>query len=142
MVVKALRQISVGQNGVGTFIFPCKKITLQYCNWGGSSQGLRDFLTSKRLVKWAEKYPQIQFEVVKKAGHPVLKAEYINGLNKAICVRNLNVDHVEQKLKLLRESSGAQLRHYPKNANVLSLNQSVRGVWSPLHVDPALRHRV
>lgn len=51
MVVKAIARNSIGRNGVGAFVFPCRKITLQFCNWGGSSEGMRKFLTSKRLDK-------------------------------------------------------------------------------------------
>ncbi|SCW01328.1 LAFE_0D10154g1_1 [Lachancea fermentati] len=142
MVVKVLKQSSIARNGVGAFIFPCKKITLQYCNWGGSSQGVRDFLTSKRLNLIAQKYPFIQFEVVKKSGHPLIRGHYTNGKEKVICVRNLNIDHVENKLKLLKDSSGEQLRDRVKNDYVETLNSSVRGVWSPMHVDPSMRHRV
>lgn len=142
MVVKVLKQISVGRNGVGTFIYPCKKITFQYCNWGGSSRGMRDFLTSKRLANWALKFPEIQFEVVKKSGHPTLRAKYNNGREKVICVKNLNIDNLENKLLLLKDSSGEQLRHRTKNENVETLNKSVRGVWSPMHVHPSFRHNV
>ncbi|CAG98167.1 Mrpl51 [Kluyveromyces lactis] len=142
MVVKVLRQTSIARNGVGAFVLPCKKITLQYCNWGGSSQGLRDFLTSNRMIQWAEKYPTIQFEIVRKSGHPVIKGDYVNGRNKAICVKNLNIDNVENKLKLIRDASGEQLRHRTKNDNVDTLNDSVRGIWSPLHLSPAIRHKV
>ncbi|AMD18815.1 HBL087Wp [Eremothecium sinecaudum] len=142
MVVKVLKQYSVGRNGLGAFLFPCKKITFQYCNWGGSSQGMRDFLTSKRLTKWAERYPEIQFEVVKKSGHPVIKGFYTNGRDKAICVRNLNIDNIENKLHLIRDSSGEQLRHRVTNDFVDSMNNSVRGIWSPMHVDRSLRHRI
>lgn len=142
MVVRVIKQASIARNGVGSYIFPCKKIVLQYCNWGGSSQGLREFLTSKRLPLLAAKYPYIQFEVVKKSGHPLLRAQYNNGREKVICVRNLNIDNVENKLQVLKDSSGEILRHRTKNDNVESLNKSVRGVWSPVHVDPSMRHRV
>lgn len=94
------------------------------------------------MISWAEKHPQIQFEIVRKSGHPVIKGEYVNGREKAICVRNLNIDNVENKLKLLRDASGEQLRHRTKNNNVETLNDSVRGIWSPLHVHPHSRHRV
>ena len=94
------------------------------------------------MIKWAEQYPQIQFEIVRKSGHPTIKGDYINGRDKVICVKNLNIDNVENKLKLLRDSSGEQLRHRTKNQNVETLNSSVRGIWSPLHVDPSVRHRV
>ena len=133
MVVKAIKQTSIARNGVGAFVFPCKKITLQYCNWGGSSDGMRKFLISKRLDKIAKEHPYIEFDVVRKPGHPLLKAEYTNSREKIICVRNMNIDVIENKLKLLRDSSGDVLRHWTKNDNVRSLNSSVRGIWSPLH---------
>ncbi|QLQ78821.1 hypothetical protein HG537_0B01690 [Torulaspora globosa] len=140
MVVKAVRQVSIARNGVGAFVFPCKKITLQYCNWGGSSQGMREFLTSKRLEKLGTQYPFIQFEVLRKSGHPLLRAQYNNGREKVICVKNLNIDNVENKLKLLKDSSGDILRRRAQNDNVESLNKSVRGVWSPIH--SSMRYRV
>ncbi|SCV04440.1 LANO_0G10220g1_1 [Lachancea nothofagi CBS 11611] len=142
MVVKALKQSSIARNGVGAYIFPCKKIVLQYCNWGGSSQGMRDFLSSKRLDLLASKHPDIEFNVLKKSGHPMVRAHYTNGREKVICVRSLNVDNVENKLKLLRDSSGEVLHHRVAKDYVESLNSSVRGVWSPLHVDPSGRHRL
>lgn len=140
MVVKAIKQVSIARNGVGAFIFPCKKITLQYCNWGGSSQGMRDFLTSKRLDSLSKKYPFIQFEILRKSGHPIIRGQYNNGREKVICVRNLNIDNVENKLKLLKDSSGEVLRRRTKNDNVETLNSSVRGVWSPVH--SSMRYRV
>ncbi|CCK68402.1 mitochondrial 54S ribosomal protein mL43 KNAG_0A07490 [Huiozyma naganishii CBS 8797] len=133
MVVRALKQVSVARNGVGAFVHPCRKIVLQYCNWGGSSEGMRRFLASRRLDLLATKYPQIEFEVVRKPGHPLVTGLYTNGREKVVCVRNLNVDHVENKLLLVKDSSGEVLRHYAKNDNVRSINESVRGVWSPVH---------
>lgn len=131
--MKAISQNSIARNGVGAFVFPCKKITLQYCNWGGSSQGMRKFLVSKRLDLLGQKFPHIQFEILRKSGHPLLRAQYSNGREKVICVRNLNIDNVENKLKLLKDSSGDVLRRRTKNDNVETLNDSVRGIWSPLH---------
>ncbi|CCH61719.1 hypothetical protein TBLA_0F01770 [Henningerozyma blattae CBS 6284] len=138
MVVRAIKQLSRPRNGVGAYIQPCYKLVLQYCNWGGSSQGMRDFLTSKRLDKLATTMPNIQFEVLRKSGHPTIRAKYIQGqahpqIDKVVCVRNLNIDQVENKMKLLLASSGDVLRKRVKNHNVESLNSSVRGVWSPFH---------
>ena len=70
----------------------------------------------------------------------LLRAEYTNGREKVVCVRNLNIDNVENKLKLLKDSDGDILRRRTKNDNVESLNSSVRGIWSPLHA--AKRHRI
>lgn len=103
---------------------------------------MRDFLASKRLDILAKKYPQIEFNVLRKSGHPLVRAQYTNGREKVVCVRNLNIDNVENKLKLLKDSSGEILRHRVSNDYVDSLNTSVRGVWSPMHVDPSQRHKV
>lgn len=139
MPIKPVPKLPVLQNGVGAFVLACKRITVQFDQAGGSSQGLRDFLRL-RLDSYAQKHPKIEFKVVQKAGHPVLRGEYSNGRDKAICVRNLNVDNVQNKLNVLRGASGERIRK--RNAKVESINDSVRGVWSPLHVDPAARHKV
>ncbi|CAB4252071.1 similar to Saccharomyces cerevisiae YPR100W MRPL51 Mitochondrial ribosomal protein of the large subunit [Maudiozyma barnettii] len=140
MVVKVIQRVSIARNGVGAFVFPCKKVTLQYCNWGGSSDGMRRFLTSERLDKFAIGNPYMQFDVLRKPGHPILRAEYTNGREKVICVRNLSSEGIEAKLKLLRDSSGDQLRRWTKNDNVRTLNSSVRGIWSPIHA--AKQHKI
>lgn len=139
MPIKPVARVPLLQNGLGAFVLHCRRIVLQFDKTGGSSQGLRDFL-KLRLDKYAESNPKIEFRVVQKAGHPVIKGEYINGREKAICIRNLNIDNVQNKLNLLRESSGEQLRK--RNSKVESVNTSVRGVWSPLHVAPSVRHKV
>ncbi|AWU74949.1 hypothetical protein CAS74_003310 [Pichia kudriavzevii] len=148
--IKVLQQVSRSRNGVGAFVLPCKRITLQYCNFGGSSEGMRDFLR-QRLPKFAARHPEIEFRVVEKPGkHPIVKGEYStpnanvnnyeNDTFKQICVRKWNIDVIENKLKLLVNSSGKKLSK-PKHT-VVSSNPSVRGIWSPFYVDPKHRFRV
>ncbi|ONH68660.1 hypothetical protein BON22_0956 [Cyberlindnera fabianii] len=139
MPIKPIPRTPTLQNGLGAFVLACKRITLQFDKAGGSSQGLRDFL-KLRLDTYAKQHPKTEFRLVQKTGHPVIKGEYANGREKAICVRNLNIDNVQNKLNLLKEASGEQIRK--RNSKVESLNESVRGIWSPLHVDPTVRHKV
>lgn len=127
-------------NGLGSFILQCKKITLRYCNWGGSSRGMRRFLEND-LKKYVEKNPKLEFVIVKEHGHPILRGEYTNGKEKVICVRNMEPSKIEQKLNVLRDSSGAQLKPYRGNP-VKSVNESVRGIWSPFHVEKPYRYKV
>lgn len=127
-------------NGVGSFIQPCKKITLRYCNWGGSSKGMREFVRTGEFAKFAEKYPKVQFELRREPGHPVVKGDFINGRDKVICVRNMEPQKIKQKLTVLRDSSGERLKYY--NKGVESVNESVRGIWSPFHVDPKYRFKI
>lgn len=135
--INVMRQVSRARNGVGAFVLPCKRITLTYCNFGGSSVGMRDFLRHK-LDKIAKAHPEIEFKVVEKPGqHPVLFGEYASDLSKQICVRKWNMDVIENKLNLIINSSGKKLSK-PKQS-VISQNPSVRGIWSPFYVDP--KHR-
>lgn len=126
-------------NGLGSFVLPCKKITLRFCNSGGSSRGMRDFLV-KDLKAYAEKNPKIEFIVKKEAGHPIIQGEYTNGNQKTICVRNMDSQKIAQKLEVLKSSSGAQLKKYVRP--VESVNTSVRGIWSPFHVEKEYRYKI
>ena len=84
------------------------------------------------LTKFAAANPQIEITVSPRPRrHPVVKGTYINGREKAICVRNLTKEQVLQKAELLRDANGEKLRKVTKP--VKSINESVRGVWSPYH---------
>lgn len=64
------------RNGVGSFILQCKKLTLQYCNWGGSSAGMRQFLSSPELKQFAAANPKVEFIIKEESGHPQVIGEY------------------------------------------------------------------
>ncbi|ODQ77358.1 hypothetical protein BABINDRAFT_10255 [Babjeviella inositovora NRRL Y-12698] len=142
MPIRAISQVATARNGLGAFIVPCKRVTLTYCNWGGSSQGMRDFLT-KDLKAIAAKHPQIEFKVMKKEGHPIIKGEYNNGKEKVISVRKRDPLWINDKIYLLTQQSGKKLiKNFGKKQDVESQNESIRGIWSPMHTDPSVRHRV
>ncbi|KAK4173482.1 thioredoxin-like protein [Triangularia setosa] len=131
MAVKALQAVSQGRNGVGAFILQCKRIDLHYCDWAGSSRGMNGFIKSL-LPKFAAAHPQIEFTVSPRpAKHPVAIGHYINGRSKPICVRNMEPYEILKKLELLRDASGEKLKKVTKP--VRSINESVRGIWSPYH---------
>lgn len=84
------------------------------------------------LAKFAASNPQIEITVSPRPSkHPVIKGHYINGREKAICVKNLTNEQVLQKAELLRDANGEKLKKVTKP--VKSINESVRGVWSPYH---------
>ncbi|KAJ5397404.1 54S ribosomal protein L51 [Penicillium cosmopolitanum] len=133
MPVKAIKTISSARNGVGAFILQCKRLDFHYCNFGGSSRGMLSFLT-KDLAAFAREHPQIEIRVSPRpAKHPVIKGHYINGHEKAICVRNLEPSEIMKKTNILKEANGEKLKRTKKP--VTSLNESVRGIWSPYHGD-------
>jgi len=84
------------------------------------------------LAKFAAANPQVEIAVSPRPRkHPVIIGHYINGREKAICVRNLDKEQVLRKAELLRDASGEKNKRVLKP--VMSINQSVRGVWSPYH---------
>lgn len=101
---------------------------------------MRKFLENE-FKKHVEQNPKIEFVVVKDSGHPIIRGDYVNGREKVVCVRNMEPRQIAEKLRLIRDSSGAQLKPYKGNA-VTSMNESVRGIWSPMHVEKEYRHRV
>ncbi len=59
-------------------VFQCKQLTLRYCEHGGSSKAVRDYLASGRLLEWAKERPSVNIKVrVKNGRHPNLQAEYL-----------------------------------------------------------------
>jgi large subunit ribosomal protein L43 len=87
------------------------------------------------LPKFAAAHPQIEITVSPRPRkHPVIKGTYINGREKAICVKNLEKEQILAKAILLRDASGEKLRKETKP--VKSINESVRGIWSPYHAGP------
>lgn len=87
------------------------------------------------LPAFARANPQVEITVSPRPNkHPVIKGTYINGREKAICVKNMRKEEVLEKAILLRDASGEKLKKVTKP--VLSINDSVRGIWSPYHGKP------
>ena len=41
MPITPLRLVSRSQNGVGAFVLQCKRLEFNYCDWAGSSRGMK-----------------------------------------------------------------------------------------------------
>ncbi len=50
-----------------------------------------------------------------------------------ICVRNLQKEQILKKVEILRDAGGEKVRRVKGGRAVGSLNEGVRGVWSPFH---------
>ncbi|KAL2886587.1 54S ribosomal protein L51, mitochondrial [Ceratocystis lukuohia] len=159
MTIRALTAVSTGQNGVGAFVLQCKKLSFHYCDWAGSSVGMKTLrlptpqrrlapypalqantlitiyfsgFIKSQLTKFAASNPEIEIEVSPRPGkHPVIIGQYITGKERAICVRNLQPDQVLKKAMVLRNATGEKNKR--TNKPVTSITESVRGVWSPYH---------
>ena len=86
------------------------------------------------LPTFAAENPQIEIRASPRPHrHPVIKGHYINGREKAICVRNMEKEQILRKVTLLKDANGEKLKRVKKP--VSSTNESVRGIWSPYHGD-------
>lgn len=97
-------------------------------------------LLSQELKDIASKYPEVEFVVQKKSGHPIVQGEYVNGQTKTICVRNFSPGEIRHKIQTVRDSSGNRLQKY--KYPVKSTSESVRGVWSPFHAPKDYRFKI
>jgi large subunit ribosomal protein L43 len=52
-----------------------------------------------------------------------------------IPLQRLEVNGIESKVQLILESSGAKIKPLKRGRVVESTTESVRGIWSGLHVD-------
>ena len=79
-------------------------------------------------------HPQIEIHVSPRPSrHPIVRGTYINGREKAICVKNLEKEQILKKAELLSEDSGERVRRVKGGRVVTSTNEAIRGIWSPMH---------
>ncbi|KAJ1951358.1 39S ribosomal protein L51, mitochondrial [Linderina macrospora] len=128
----ALIKATKPKNGVGAFVFPCRKMVFNYCERSGSSNSFKDYLQGA-AVKFAKENPQIEVVVQPRPSrHPIIRAFYTNGAQKAKCLRKVKSDDIPEVVKSLRDHAGYKLRRW--NKYVISDTPSVRGIFSPFHV--------
>ena len=118
------------------------RLRIFYSDWGGSSQGVREFIETK-LVDWATEHPDTRVEVVKRhRRHPVVEGEYLTsglkiGNRHQICVKNINGLEVKKTCDILANRSGRKITKIVKP--VITDTPSIQGIWTPflsLHHEP------
>ena len=104
---------------------------LQYCDWGGSSKGVRELLSKNELDVFLQQNPSINFAAYIRTGsHPCFHTEYINGWHCSIPLRNLQPEEVMEMLLKARNQFGQ--RAIPHSGpKVISGNPSIQGIWKP-----------
>ncbi|EXJ63322.1 uncharacterized protein A1O5_11643 [Cladophialophora psammophila CBS 110553] len=133
MGVQGLKTVSTAQNGLGAYILQCTRLHLTYSDHWASSSGLKSLLSSPAFSSLTHRYPSVEFRISPRPNrHPVVKAVYCNGRSKAVCVKNLAREQVLERVEFLIGNSGER-NTLVKGRKVISRNESVRGVWSPMH---------
>lgn len=85
-----------------------------------------------QLSAFAKKNPSIEMIVSPKPHqHPKIIGHFVNGKTREMCVKNMTPEQVKEQVVAMRDASGEKL--VKLNKPVTSLNESVRGIWSPFH---------
>lgn len=90
-------------------VFQLRKLTVLYCEYGGSSKGAREFIRHQ-IVDFANKTPAAEVVTELRPGrHPYILADYETGENKAIGVKNITPSEIMDYAMTLRNSSGRKV---------------------------------
>mmetsp|Transcript_28989 Transcript_28989/g.58836 ORF Transcript_28989/g.58836 Transcript_28989/m.58836 type:complete len:136 (+) Transcript_28989:90-497(+) len=107
-----------------------QKLTLSYCEHGGSSRYVREFISSGRIVDYARANPTVQVAVeVQNGRHPNVNAEYLTGWDKQVCVKNEPINRISNVIQMLNDSSGRKMNRI--DGPVQTQTPSVQGIWTP-----------
>ena len=126
-------------------VFQLQKLTIYYCEHGGSSKAIREFLGSGEMVKWARERPHLQINVRVRNGfgkHPYVHASYLTGAASSqhqVCLKSNDARQpdIPKILNQLYNRSGRKITKFTKP--VYTDTPSVQGVWTPalnLHLTP------
>eukprot|EP00554_Chaetoceros_debilis_P006887 CAMPEP_0194074128 /NCGR_PEP_ID=MMETSP0149-20130528/1331_1 /TAXON_ID=122233 /ORGANISM="Chaetoceros debilis, Strain MM31A-1" /LENGTH=132 /DNA_ID=CAMNT_0038754245 /DNA_START=26 /DNA_END=424 /DNA_ORIENTATION=- len=107
------------------------KLRVVFCEHGGSSNLVREYIKTGGIVQFATDNPTVEVEAKLRNGkHPYIKAEYITGFSKQVCVKNEPLERIQDVMTMLNNSSG---RKISKIGNpVRTDTPSVQGVWTPM----------
>ena len=112
-------------------VFQLKSLTIRYCEHGGSSRTLRQFLADGSLASWAQNYPHLNVQIqVRNGKHPVVFGDYrTNTTQHQVCVKNYSTADIREVLHMLVSRSGRKITKFTKP--VLTDTPSIQGVWTP-----------
>eukprot|EP00553_Chaetoceros_curvisetus_P012680 CAMPEP_0204639970 /NCGR_PEP_ID=MMETSP0717-20131115/45200_1 /ASSEMBLY_ACC=CAM_ASM_000666 /TAXON_ID=230516 /ORGANISM="Chaetoceros curvisetus" /LENGTH=131 /DNA_ID=CAMNT_0051660245 /DNA_START=71 /DNA_END=466 /DNA_ORIENTATION=- len=107
------------------------KLRIFFCEHGGSSNNIRDYIASPAIIQFATKNPTVEVIAKRRNGkHPYIQAEYVTGYSKQVCIKNEETERIEKVVTMLNDSSGRKITKITKP--VKTDTPSVQGVWTPM----------
>ena len=112
-------------------VYQLRKLSVYFCDYGGSSQGVRDALISPSLNQFIEANPHIEFVFIRKRNHhPYVAGAYLNGYLKNIPLRSITQEEVFDRFNDLRNQLGRRA-FKAAGPRVHHPVKSVQGKWMP-----------
>ena len=112
-------------------VFQLRKLSLYFCDFGGSSQGVREALTSEGLKSFMTTNPHIEYNfIVKRNHHPFVTGAYLNGYLKDIPLRSIPETDVIEVFQSLRNQLGRK-PYEASGPRVYHPIKSIQGKWMP-----------
>lgn len=79
-----------------------KSLTISFCDFGGSSKGVRELLKKDSIYKIVNQNNNVQFKFSLRRGrHPFVEAEFVNGFSKTVGLKNIDSKLVEDHIEKL-----------------------------------------
>lgn len=94
-----------------------KSLTLSFCDFGGSSKGVRELLKNESIYDLVNKNENVQFKFSLRRGrHPFVEAEFINGFSKSIGIKNIDAKTIQQHIQQLTTEGNLKINYNTKNS--------------------------
>ncbi|EJU00981.1 hypothetical protein DACRYDRAFT_53536 [Dacryopinax primogenitus] len=130
---QVVRASLVSRPGHAVYIPQIRKLVFEYCDVWISNIHARTYLLN-HVAKLAAAHPHVEVVVQQRSNHhPIARGLYLNGRDKVIALNGLQPTAIAEKVNLLLDSSGAKIK--PLKKPVESTTESVRGIWSGMHVE-------
>lgn len=114
-------------------VFQLAKLRINYCEVGGSSRFLREYIGTGRLSQWAASHPQVEIEVkVRNGKHPNLHAEYKTNKSTKhqVCLKDYKTaKQIDGICDLMFNRSGRKIKKLTNP--VVTDTPTIQGVWTP-----------
>lgn len=107
-----------------------KNIRLFFCDYGGSSLGVRNALQSPKMADFMQMNESLKLEIfLKRNFHPYISTTYINGYVKDQSLKNLSEKEVVEWVNKVNGEFGRKpLKH--NSIKVVTEHKSIQGVWN------------
>lgn len=108
-----------------------KNINLNFCDWGGSSNGFRTMLKLDEFYNILNNNSDVKFNfTIKRNKHPSISVNFINGRYKTFGLNNLGANEIIERInETLNESGRQSLKH--NGYKVIGTNKSIQGRFDP-----------